>query len=292
MNGVAYCVGGSFSVRLVVSLWTLRRFWTGPVALFSLSSTSEQRANLLAADARVNVQHAGRLALPAGRNATLAAKTMLTVYSPFERTLFLDADTIVTGPLDELIHDSAPLVATRHRDWPTRHPQLTSHFGEWRNLADDVKSKIDRSLALDGPAINTGVFGFRRDYLPAGLWRDLAHRGADLPATDEVALQLLLPDLSEAKIVGEEWNYTIHPDRDSAEIARPDVRVVHFNQGSHAGAAGQAFWLPPLLEAWRANVGGVRDWGEYARIDLPNRFRARLRDAGFPVADAPETEKR
>src|SRR5687767_15145988 len=100
--GVVYLLTNpQLAARLVVSIYSLRKWYDGPVTVFTTRPESHEIGQLLADDKRLVVDHRTTSEAEA-RNTHIAAyltKPAVLAESPYERTIFLDADTLVVGCL-------------------------------------------------------------------------------------------------------------------------------------------------------------------------------------------------
>jgi hypothetical protein len=196
-------------------------------------------------------------AVEGGYNAALATKTKVFDDSPFEETLFIDADTVIRGPLEEMFSTPNLLVVTQFANWTTQHERVRRNLEEWRGLADDVDAMVTQCLNRTDPAINTGVFFFRRGFHGQSQWQKLAIQGATRPVPDEMAIQLLLPQLPDCRVFDDRWNFSPQHGKH-----RADSRIWHFHSSLHrAEVEGADLWWKLLGEVWENNIAGIQDWG-------------------------------
>jgi len=224
MAGVIYYnIGRKCRARLLVSLSSLRQHYSGPVTV--LLEGPQDRwfrdaiRRLGAADRDIN----------ASGERALVRKAQLWKYSPYDASLFLDADTIVLADPSALFGEIE------------RHGFVVYHFAGWQTTGNKIgkrirawgavlpPDRIDAALAF-GPAVNTGVFGFRRDAEILPAWEILTRRGWAHNCTrrlvDELACQCLLPRYPH-KIVGPEWGASVRfGDLGTAKI-------LHFHGSKH-----------------------------------------------------------
>jgi hypothetical protein len=122
-DGVVYMLYGSrHALQLVVSLWSLRRVYQGPVAILCAhdgnDATSLRLKEAIDADPRID---ATCIPFPfvttAKRNNGYANKTLVHRLSPFQRSVFLDADTVIVRPFDELYPTEDEIVLTQFCGW-------------------------------------------------------------------------------------------------------------------------------------------------------------------------------
>jgi hypothetical protein len=104
-------------------------------------------------------------------------------------TIFLDADTLIVGPLTELFESArtAPVTATMFCNWRTNDPQTNRCLRAWRSLADhpacdaDVRTRVDFALSRPIPAINVGVLTIRHGNTLMADWQRLTMIGRAMP---------------------------------------------------------------------------------------------------------------
>lgn len=130
MNGVIYSLSGpAYAELLTVSLWTLRQHYSGPVAVFCGPGCREAAAPL-PDDPRLRPVELIDMDLPqVPRHAHYCVKPSVALASPFDATVFLDADTLVCGEIDELF--GYPLAVTRFSNWVTTGKIIGGRIRQW-----------------------------------------------------------------------------------------------------------------------------------------------------------------
>lgn len=206
-DGFAYMlVGDKHAVQLVVSLYSLRSFWRGPVALIVGDDAALNVARLCQLDARLGPVQVVTWEAPRGGGKGLqhANKTYIGELTPFDRTAFLDADTLITGDPTDLFPraDSDEIRLTRFANWLSNERPVWRRVEGYRKLCPTL---VDRAQFQPLPAINTGTFGISTratDYLLT--W---AHYSRTLPIfmSDELVAQIIFPDFPHT-ILDERWN--------------------------------------------------------------------------------------
>jgi hypothetical protein len=262
-QGVVYLLTGlSHAVRLVVSLWSLRQFYDGPVTIYSTRPESAEIAEYCAADSRLNVSHRTWRDARFSRNSAFLTKLELLDVSPYESTAYFDADTLVTGPIDELLAglDDEEFHATRFADWVSSGRRISRRLAAWRGLTHDeldpvwISNLVDDALR-DRPAVNGGVFAchFRARILKP--WQQLASAGWRTFICDEVALQLILHHYPH-RLLDCRFNYS--------PVYAPtsnDVRVWHFHGDKHIRRNERnGVWLSAYKECVRHSIGSLSHW--------------------------------
>ena len=267
-QGVIYLnVGTKCLVRLVTSIYSLRRHYNGPIAIMDGGSSGglcPKIANDLGA------LHIGFSARQMKRHTSYNAKSSLWRHSPFDRTMFIDSDTIVAQPIDEFFSGENPLVLTEFSGWKTNGNKIKGRLEQWRGIEAPwgVGQVIDQAVNNAYYAINTGVLRWDAeiDEFPKFLedWEGLTNAGAGKCSfTDELAMQLLyVRGIPDTLIVSDIWNaspiYT--------KSAFDDVRIWHMHGSKHVtredgrGHQGQEIWWPVFQEVWEKDICGIQSW--------------------------------
>lgn len=264
------------AARLVVSLYSLRRWYDGPVAVFVTRENTGEIAERIASEPRFeplhlcplderSVEDAAKL-LPEGlaqANTNYLTKIWAMRESPFETTVFLDADTVVAGDLQPLIEsaESFPLTVTNFAGWKTTDAFYQKHFEGWLALAGRSETRFDLRRRLDGlikdgrQVINTGVMAIQKNAEIFSEWESLAELGSECHIPDEMALQLLLGDYQH-NLLGAEYNASPHfaPWIENASIW-------HMANATHLrDERSRAIWLPLFEECRRGSVAKIEEW--------------------------------
>ncbi|KKL75073.1 hypothetical protein LCGC14_2058550 [marine sediment metagenome] len=254
-RGIVYLVyGPKVLERLVLSAWTLRQWWYGPVTI--LYSTDKEYDVLRTASRELGLNMVG-VFTETGPRPHWLAKSRVPQYSPYNETLYIDADTIITGPIDDMFgHD---LTLTTHPGWTSRDFRTRQYIKQAMSLEDHgLGDLVRRQLHLEYPAINGGVLAFRKDKATFREWYTITKQLGDHPLSEQTALQLLTGVISH-RIADERFNrMTKYGQRTD------DIRIWHFIGQTHCRP--DSLWLPKFHEALEANVGGLQSWaGEFDR---------------------------
>jgi hypothetical protein len=257
-RGVLYLLDGTkLGVRLVVSLATLRRHYDGPIVVLTTDPTARKIGEQVADERRLNVEHLHIVPDQLfDQHRGYVLKTIVHRYSPFDVTAFLDCDTVVCGDLSPLFDLPTPqhLIVTQFCEWTTSGSRIASRIRKWSDICSDL---VEPALAY-GRAVNTGVFAFgpQRDTLDR--WFELAYAGRAQFIPDEIAMQLLLPQIPHV-MLDARFNC-------SAKYGRPDeadVRVVHFHGRKHVGPYGSR-WLKEYSWVLNQNLADLQSWSPAA----------------------------
>ena len=261
-TGVIYLLTSmKLASRLLVSIYSLRKWYDGPISVFTTKPKAYEFGQLLAAESRLRVevckcrQRPGR-----GYQAAYLTKTDVLQHSPYEATIFFDADTLIVGSIAELVESAAdvPVTATCFCNWKTTDEIMRKRIEAWRPLAGapgdefDLQSLIDMALSVPFAAINSGVFAVQRESRFLIRWRALTWYAREHGFPDEVSLQLLLPT-TEHRLLGMHFN--AHP----YSIEDTDfVRIWHFAGFSHLDPLCRDLWLQVYEECYNANLVGLQ----------------------------------
>lgn len=231
---VFFNFGDAYALRLLVSVFSLRQVYAGPVTV------------LLAPDAagealRAPLEGLGCEVASVGPIHPWWDRHRLFHESPYAATLGFDSDLIFLAPIDELWSplEREGLLATRFFPNPHGVDGTPTEPG-WANRVghlDDVRGLVDREtyataarrLVEERIDVNVGVMGVARPQGDAFLadWSDRMERGKPdrIPLMDEMLVVALLAEHRHA-LVDEVWNCP------AAEFFRrtnlADARIIHY----------------------------------------------------------------
>lgn len=264
-KGIVYLFSGvGFAERIVVSIHSLRRHYAGPIAVMATDDDCEgvvRRLSPLAVEC-IRVDKAAYR-----RNAAYATKPRLPVSSPFERSLFIDGDTIIVNdpsPLVDELTGQVELVITNFGGWHSQGGRMSKRIKAWRGLSPGIDGLVADQLSRQWPAINTGVFAWRKGWQYARIWTGVTETGSPRHMADELAMQLCqsLMETESFRVVDDRWNCSpIYGEH------REEAVVWHFHGNKHLRKdVGRALWIPAFEAARAENVAGLAEWaGQYDR---------------------------
>ncbi|MCA9265809.1 MAG: hypothetical protein KDA60_18230 [Planctomycetales bacterium] len=271
-RGVVYLLtSNQLAARLVVSVYSLRRWYSGPICLFSTRPESHELGEICAHDPRLAVEHRTIPERPGrGHTSAYLTKTATMLKSPYDQSLFLDADTLVAGDIRPLFDslEEGEVTATAFCEGLTTDAHFQEQLEKWRTLGDPahlafrVPSLIWGVSHFSYPAINVGVFAVRRDAAILPHWDALTLAAHNMPLPEEIALQLLLPEFDHSILA---MKYNCHP---MAYRGGDDVRIWHFAGATHLDHdPSRALWLPAYDECRQHNIARICEW---SRITSPS----------------------
>jgi hypothetical protein len=240
-KGVLYlCCGSKHGVHLIVSLASLRQYYTGPVAIAcELSGPGKDVAEACAADPRLGpiIVVSNHQMQAGGKGVSYLTKTLLPKVTPFESTIFIDADTLIVGKFEELWPRTPDeVVLTHFCDWYSRGHKMTGRIKEWQEVEPE---RVARMLSKDWPAINTGVVCWGKDTAAfADDWHATSSKRRVF-ITDELAAQLIYPD-HNVRVV--DWRYNASVVFDIGRKETGEASIWHGH--------GFKFWKRPNAWAW------------------------------------------
>lgn len=192
--GVLYLNSGKKLVeRLYVSLGSLREVYKGSVTVLLSNEPPEVQPTL-----EKNGFNVRRLEATPGHVNALLCKTMLNQFTPYDYTVFIDADTLVLKPFQELFDwaEEHTFVATQFANWSANRSPIGKRVRSWHLNGVTSKEEYEAARAYTGGregGINVGVLAFQRDATIFQDWYDLAVRGKAQFIPDEISCQYLLP---------------------------------------------------------------------------------------------------
>jgi hypothetical protein len=226
---------------MVVSMHSLREHYKGPILVFNEGDVHPLLTDLTT---RLGAQVHQFEPINSTWNYS---KTAILKWSQFDSTVFLDADTLVVAPIDQLFSwiEQAGMLFVNFANWATRGKTIMKRINEWHDLTPELLQ-----AALDyGSAINTGVFGFSKGHPMLKDWEKIVPLGVQkgLFIPDEIAAQILLP-WYEHYLAPKDWGASVkYHGKDIS-----GVKIAHFHGSKHTGKE-------PLAKMWRAKFWELKD---------------------------------
>lgn len=255
-DGVIYLLGpAGYAELLCVSLFTLRKHFTGPATVFCTDYESADICHRMARDERLGLTVKMATRPNNRRHATYCTKPVVSLLSTYDRTVFLDCDTLVAGDFSELFEPS--LAVVQFSNWVTTGKRIAGRIKQWLDVSDAARTLASIQLDNSHKAINTGVYGYHRSNLSfIRAWRDLTLQGQRCSFTDELAMQLLLSTGQPPICFDDRFNLSPRYG-----IGTADPRIWHLHGRGHVRKhEGKAIWWPIFHEAMEAGWGGLDQW--------------------------------
>lgn len=196
-------------------------------------------------------------------------KSLLPEISPYESTLFLDADTLVDGDISPLLQaeSSDAILLAKHPDGRVqdsgRAKQRLESLVERGQLHP---SRLKLFITQNAWAINSGMISFTRKLrMPSKRWQDTTLLLDNHVLHDELALQIIYPDYPHV-LVGTEYNRLIN-----REPTAKTAIVWHYTNKYIGLGRAAALYCETLTEMWDKDWAGCRGWYE-GDIDMLRPF--------------------
>lgn len=278
---IFFNAGVKHGVHLAVAVASLREHYQGPVVLFTeQQGPGREHCELIAADTRMNpITVAAKPELKAGSHGvSYYSKTLLPRLSPFEETIFLDADTLVVGDISELWPDpsSGEVVLTQFADWVTTGNRIRGRISPWADVEPD---RTARMLENKYPALNTGVMAWSKQSEDFCIDWERTTKNKMVFMADELAAQIIYLDHPH-RILDDRFNASpVHARKGEDVLDRPDVRILHGHGGKFwTKETGRKLWLPHYLRFLadnRANLRGILPFDRFFKA-LPEAARSQI----------------
>ncbi len=254
-----YVVGDKHITNLLVSLASLRLHYSGPVAILC-DDVSSGLIEQMARDRRLagDQLRVCTLSWPkvSKRNNGYANKTLLFDRTPFNSTLFVDADTIFAAPPQFATDERVCLTQFAH--WTTKNKgTIRKRIASWNSHTPELCAhQLNATTAY--PAINTGVIAWTRGDAATHFsktWRATTLKNVSF-ICDEIAAQLIFPHCHCA-VWDDRFNWSaLHSRRPVAEAC-----ILHFHGRKNIKHwAGRKVWLRYYRWVLANNYGNVRTW--------------------------------
>ena len=255
-KGVLYLLAGKKHWNhFVVSLVSLKNHWDGPVCIACADDEALQMYQWVKDDGafpeviKVDI----RDDFHNRRNGAYLVKTRMIDYSPFDKTVFLDADTLVVGSIEDIFPQGSEVRLTQFSDWVTTGKKMSKRIDHWKELLPD---EVAHMQAHAYPAINTGVLGFSKKSTEfSEKWQEVSEQLVRF-MVDELVAQLIYP----------EFLHTVLSDRYNAspvysKSPYDDVRVWHGHGGKmHKNERGRKLWYPVFEAVLGENYANIQEW--------------------------------
>jgi len=223
---IYYNRGTKCTIRLLVSLYSLRKHWNGFVSVICAGPQEPWFLNEL------NKMNAEVISIPYREGVgSLVLKASLWRHSPYDLTMYLDADTIVLKPINEyfdLIKEN-DFVTGHFAGWKTSGGTISKRIKAWEKAAPEL---IEPAINF-GKAVNTGINGWKKDASILKDWEELTEKGekngCTLRIVDEIACQLLLPK-HKCFVADTKWGESVKFGKMTDETI-----IIHYHGNKHAG---------------------------------------------------------
>jgi len=246
--------------RLCVSIWSLRKYYDGPIAIVANEATEDVVRKIADAfDAQVVMIDVPRYK----RNGHFLLKPQMWKWTPFDRTVFMDSDTLVVANIDEMFTavDRAPYFVTSFSNWRSNGRKISRRVEGMRGRSPMVDHLLDCQKRTPTVALNTGVLGWNADADGMYWWEFIVEAislgtGNRPPwIADELAMQILFEN-TDYCLLGRRFNCSPLFDEDEKEPI-----VWHFHGRKHMrDERGKKIWYPAFCECEAENPAHIKAW--------------------------------
>lgn len=259
-SGILYLNSGTKMLpRLITSLCSLRKHYTGNVTVISMdnpaakclySMADEYNVDILDIDSDLNMR----------RNYWFE-KSRLHLYTPYDKSIFIDSDTIIVNSFNELFYEieEHDFIACQFSHWRSNGRTIGKRLKQW--ISTD-KELVEHTIKANIPSVNVGVYGFKSDAELMKHWFDITikHPKAHLP--EETTCHLLLTQY-KSKIVSSKYNCSCKHD----DPTTPDTKIIHYHGRKHClldkdqkPKYNADQWLGVWLDVFNNNICDVQNW--------------------------------
>ena len=259
---VMYNKGTGCVARLVTSLNSLRKHYQGPVTLFLEGDHPAELVDSFRKEFNVEVTFDSN-----PETGTYVRAVELCRKTPYDLTMWLDSDTLVVGPIDEMIEaaNGYDIAIPHFALWRSDGPMISARIRDYESVVPQYMS----GAISYGPAINCGVYSFTKNTPFLEEWNWLAKQGETVKTwdkkknrwntgifiPDEKACQVLLHRYN-AKIMSPKFNVSVIHDPDTE-----DKRIIHYHGRKHGFDVPLAhLWQIAFCEALEQNLCGICVW--------------------------------
>jgi hypothetical protein len=274
--------GSRMIVQAIVCLHSLRKHYDGKVTIFLESNTYPLEFEEICRSLEIDiVRLEERPDLP-----VLVQKSYIFEKTPYDRSLFIDLDTLIVGKIDEMFDylESYDLCLTNFCDWKSSGNTIVGRIKRFKGCI----SEAQMTEAINGHnAINTGVLSFRKTDNLINFVRDVARladntsKNQKVFLADEIAMQILYPTASQTHnidvfIAPSKFNTSVKYGNDIE-----DKRVIH-NHGSKEciDTKNAKIWQDYFRDMRKNNTLNINDYLRYADKRLSQYIEAEKLEAG------------
>jgi len=250
---------------LSTSLLTLRRHWAGNIEVYAWKESIDI-VRALCHDKRIGADAIEVEPEYRGKNDQFLNKIKLLQMIGPGPNLYLDADTLVYGPLTEmfLAAEYYGFAATQFCDWDTGGKLIRNRLERLYEFPSITKSLIEDVTTNLYPSVNGGVIACTPHSPVLPIWHTWSFAAKSIFICDECVLHLmpsLFEDSEEIVVMPGVFNSSPKyvPKEDCGR-----VRIWHGHGDCWVRPAksreGWTMWNKEFQEARRLNLGNIESW--------------------------------
>lgn len=224
-RGVIYYNHGTRALlKLMVSIHSLRKVYTGPVTIIAHGSGLEECKEL---SKLYNVDFKEATVLQEqGRKFVYLNKCLYHKETPYDVTIALDNDTLIQRDFTELfdLAGKNEFAIARFSNWLTTGRFIITRIASWSDIYPDY---IQGAYAYKY-AINCGVIAFSKNSKLMADWFNLAQKGRNISfIPDEICCQIILHRYPHI-LVDSSFNTSCKYDK-----ITPETKIIHYHGQNH-----------------------------------------------------------
>ena len=248
--------------RLIVSLNSLRKHYQGPVTLFLEGDYPPELVESFRKEFNIDIIFDNN-----PDTTTYVRAVEICRKTPYDLTCWIDADTLIVGPIDEMIEaaNGYDIAIPHFALWRSDGPMISARIRDYESVVPDY---IAPAIAY-GPAINCGVYSFTKNTPFLEEWNWLAKQGEKVKTwdkkknrwntgifiPDEKACQVLIPRCL-TKIMPAKFNVSVIHDPNTE-----DKRIIHYHGRKHGFDVPLAhLWQEAFCECLERNLCNICTW--------------------------------
>ena len=284
-KGVIYFnLGSKCLTRLVVSIWSLRKHYDGPVTVISTGDESNEFCKKFAdCGLNIDVKNAVFPNVADGRNAVFLQKASVNDHTPYNISIFLDSDTIIKGDIKELfkLAEEHDFVVPQFCNWTTQTRAIIKRTEAWRNV---YPSLVEQALK-PAPAVNCGVFAFKKNCKFMIDWCNSVTPGRNNFIPDETGMQVILHKYKHF-VADQKFNC-------SCKYSKPedsDTRIIHYHGRKHCRTGkdgsviyGGKIWVNEFNDAIEKNFMGIKEFAPGNDRQLKSYLKSQRNNKTMPI---------
>lgn len=261
--------GNRMLIHALVSLYSLRKHYQGNVTFYvqnPCDCMEEFKKSLAFFNCNV-IQLEDK-----NEYKTLVMKNSLFENPPYDKTLWIDSDTIINGDITPMFsyldEKEVDLCIPSFCGWLSTGRHISARIKRFEGIAE--KRHIEEALK-EHPAINTGVLSFRKgdkwkEFVK--YWTDYADRGAkaSIFIPDETMAQIVIPSMHEWKLKYfiAPSDYNVSPLHDHGISKDPRIFHFHGNKSCLPGVKTCDYWTNTFEEMRKDNTANINSFLKYA----------------------------
>ena len=225
-NGVVYLNAGTKCLpRLLVSVYSLRKNYSGEISIVSIGEESHEICKkicdmfvcqLIEVKQEHNFKH-----------YYWYEKARINSYSKYDNTIFIDSDTLILKPFDELFTEieKNDFIVPQFSDWSVKKGIIQKRLSAWKQVDEDL---FNKTITSGMSSVNVGVFGFNKKSDLMNNWFNFTIKKKDAVLPEESTCHLLL-NRYKGKIIDSKYNYSCKHEKKPVG----DSVIIHYHGRKH-----------------------------------------------------------